>query len=87
LLLLPTRKTNELTDFIEKPNYFDYTTTEIKKHVNEGESYEKERFLISIRIIKCSLIKEFILWFQNQRIQTFNPYEKGKGEIEDHITY
>jgi hypothetical protein len=46
---------------IKKPNFFDYTTGEIRKHVNEGEGYEKERPSTSTRIIKCSLIKEFIL--------------------------
>jgi hypothetical protein len=59
---------SSIIKFIEKSNYFDYTTGKIRKSVNEGEDYEKERPSTPSRIVKCSLIKEFILWYQNQGI-------------------
>jgi hypothetical protein len=69
-----------MVKLIKKLDYFDYTTGEIRKCINEGEGYEKKRPSTPTRTIKCSLIKECILWLQNQKIRIFNPYEKGKGE-------
>jgi hypothetical protein len=69
-----------MVKLIKKPNLFDFTTVEIRKCVNKGEGYEKERPSIPTRIVKCLLIKKFILWFQNQGIRIFNPYKKGKGK-------
>jgi uncharacterized protein YsxB (DUF464 family) len=55
-------------------------STIIRKCVDEGESHEKERPSTPTRIIKCSLIKECILWLQSKTLRVFNLYEKGKGE-------
>jgi hypothetical protein len=49
--------------------------------LTKGEGYEKERPSTPTRIIKCSLIKECILWLQSKTLRVFNLCEKGKGEI------
>jgi hypothetical protein len=48
---------------IKKANYFYYSTGEIRKHVNQGKGYDKERFPATTREPKCSLFKEFILYY------------------------
>jgi hypothetical protein len=47
-----------MAKLIEKPNYFEFTTGQIRKHINEGENYEKERSSTPTKVVKCSLIKE-----------------------------
>jgi hypothetical protein len=65
---------------IKKANYFDYSTGEIRKHVNQGEGYGKERISTASREHKCILVKEFILYYENKRIKVFDSSAKGEEE-------
>jgi hypothetical protein len=49
-----------MVKLIKKSNYFHQ---KIKKCINEGDDYEKERPSTPTRIIKCSFVKEFIIWY------------------------
>jgi uncharacterized protein YsxB (DUF464 family) len=66
----PLMESPSMVKLIKKPDYFAHTR----------EGYEKARPSTPTRIIKCSLIKECILWLQSKNLRIFNPYEKGKGE-------
>jgi hypothetical protein len=66
--------------FIKKANYFDYSTGEIRKGVNQGKGYGKERTPTVTREPKCILVKEFVLYYENKGIKVFNSSAKGKEE-------
>jgi hypothetical protein len=65
---------------IKKANYFDYSTKQIRNHVNQRESYGKERTPTAAREPKCILVKEFILYYKNKRIEVFDSSAKGEEE-------
>jgi hypothetical protein len=55
-----------MVKLIKRPNYFDHSTREIREHTDEGKGYEKERASTPTRIVKCSLVKEFILFYDTK---------------------
>jgi hypothetical protein len=65
---------------IKKANYFDYSTGEIRKCVNQGEGYGKERTPTVTREPKCILVKEFILYYESKGIKVFDSSAKGEEE-------
>jgi hypothetical protein len=65
---------------IKKVDYFHYSTGEIRKYVDQGESYDEERTPTVIREFKCILVKEFILYYENKGFKVFDSSAKGKEE-------
>jgi hypothetical protein len=49
---------------------------EIKSHTNK----KNDRPSTPTRFIKCTFIKESIIWYQKQGIQILNLYGKGKED-------
>jgi hypothetical protein len=66
--------------FIRKPDYFHYTTREVRKHIDPGEGHDKERTPSATRELKCLLVKEFILYYDNENSKIFDPSAKGAQE-------
>jgi hypothetical protein len=62
---------------IRKPDYFHYTTGQIRKHINSGESDDKERTPSPTKKLKCLLVKEFLLYYNNENIKVFDTSAKG----------
>jgi hypothetical protein len=65
---------------IKKPNYFHYTTGEIRKSIDPGESDDKERTPSASREFKCLLVKDFILYYNSKDIKVFDSSARGKDE-------
>jgi hypothetical protein len=65
---------------IKKPNYFHYTTGEIRKCIDPGEGNDKERTPSATREFKCLLVKEFILYYDSKDIKVFDSSARGKEE-------
>jgi hypothetical protein len=62
-----------------KNDYFNYTTGEVRKRLDKGECDDKERTPTVTREFKCLLVKEFIL-YNNQNIKIFNFSARGKDK-------
>jgi hypothetical protein len=64
----------------KKVDYFHYTTGEIRKHINPEKGDNKKRTPSGTRELKCLLVKEFILYYNNKNIKVFDSLAKGKEE-------
>jgi hypothetical protein len=65
---------------IRKPDNFDYTTGQIRKHIDTWEGDDEERSPSATRELKCLLIKEFILYYNNKNTKVFDSSAKGAQE-------
>jgi hypothetical protein len=65
---------------IRKPDYFNYTTGQIRKHIDTWEGDDKERSPSATRELKCLLVKEFILYYDNKNTKVFDSSAKGAKE-------
>jgi hypothetical protein len=69
-----------MVKLIEKNDYFHYTTGQIRKRIDPWQDDEEERTPSATRDIKCLLVKEFILYYDNQNIKVFDSSARGKDE-------
>jgi hypothetical protein len=65
---------------IRKPDYFDYTTGQIRKRIDTWEGDDKERSPSATKELKCLLVKEFILYYDNKNVKVFDSSAKGAQE-------
>jgi hypothetical protein len=63
-----------------KNDYFQHTTGEVRKCIDTWEGDDKERTKFATREFKCSLVKEFLLYYKNKDITVFDPSAREKDE-------